>query len=79
MKYSENELMDDLKEVKTSEDMNKIRGKCISAKLNWDDISLNTKKLFVETQTRIHPCPREYKDNPHIHYEVRMKKDTTSQ
>lgn len=79
MNYSEKELVSDLKEAETGDDMNKIRSKCIYAKMNWDDISIDTKKLFVKTQSRIHPCPQEYKDNPQIHYDVRMKKDTTSQ
>ncbi len=86
MMYSEEELKRDLKSVKTGDDMNRIREKCLNTGVEWDKVSIETKKLYANIQTRIHPCPDSYRKNPHIHYDIphfcsdgKLKNDTTSQ
>lgn len=68
--YSEKELIRDLEKAETGADMNAIRKKCIEEKVKWGSVSGDVKKLYVETQSAIHPCPEEYKKNPDIHYDI---------
>ena len=68
--YSEKEMLQDLEKAITGNDMNRIRRKCIEAKVEWGKVSADVKKLYVATQNRIHPCAEEYKNNPDIHYDI---------
>lgn len=70
MSYSEKELVEDLKSAVSGEDMNNIRRKCIETGIKWEEISTGTKKFYASTQSRIHPCPEEYKKNQHVHYDI---------
>lgn len=85
MKYTEEELRKNLEEAKTSNEMNQIRGKCKDSGLKWEDVSMEIKRLYAETQSKLFRCPDEYKANPQIHYDIphfcrpKTEDDTTSQ
>ncbi len=70
MKYSEEDLISDLKNAQNGNDMNRIRRNCREAGVDWSALSSETKKLYADTQTRIAPCPKEYKENPQVHYDI---------
>lgn len=78
MEYTVEDIIKDLNSDKA---WNEIREQMIASGLNKKVMDDSTKKELSEAvnQYFYRKCPQEYKDNPHIHYEVRMKKDTTSQ
>lgn len=71
---TEKELLEMLKTIKTGEEFNAMQKRLRESDLSWNILQLETKKEYAKTMERIHPCPQEYKDNPHIHYEVARRK-----
>lgn len=69
--YTEEQIVKDLKNVSCGKDFNSIQKRIRDEKnITWENLQISTKKEFANAMDRIHPCPQEYKDNPHIHYEI---------
>ena len=72
--FKEEELVKELKAISTGKEFNALQKKLREEKISWDRLQIATKQEFVNAMERIHPCPKEYKENPNIHYEVAHKK-----
>lgn len=68
--YTEAQIVEDLKNVVCGKDFNTIQKRIKEENINWSNLGNSTKQEFINAMSRIHPCPSEYKENPHIHYEI---------
>lgn len=73
MIYSELDLEKDLLSVTNGNDMNMIQKKCRDSELDWTKVSENIKVLYQKTWDKLLDCPKEYKENKNIHYEIKKK------
>lgn len=70
MKYTLDNLFEDLRQGTKS--WNEIKKQCAEAGITTESLKKTEKTEYVAllNNYRKKKCPQEYKENPHIHYEV---------